>query len=380
MSERRRPLRLVFTLVLSTSLIGAMLASSAIAKTAAIDIGGGVIVDTHARAATPTQVSPNKVAGFYLWIRNEDPANLSSFFMKAFTDATPLGAYWSRNGGGPNGCDTSSGLMCSFGALNSGDEILITAAFTVPASSTEHCLILDRPGFSPPDGVPHVCVHFQFGANSGFVEDKGKNKSRGDAYHWYDYVTTDTGADRGATFPFCQDPAHPTPECNARLTVFNTETASRQNPQATKVIAPAGAFNSFYGSTGLAVADGSAFSCPSGIVKENPEDADCSSHQGTTGSNKFEGQASDVSVNSEQTFGNDFVHITITMYGVNSNSIDGLVHIWQIGDTWFQRDVTTRCPTAAGPTDMNECFWAAGSGQSAVVDVWARNNGKWGNF
>jgi hypothetical protein len=387
MSERRRPLRLVFTLVLSMSLIGAMLASNAIAATANIHIGGGITPGTGARAATPTQVSPGNVAGFYLWIRNDDPANLSSFFMKAFADAgvSPLGAYWSRNGETPpHPCDTSNGLMCSFGALNSGDVIRITAAFRLPTATGQnhdHCLPSGSPdGFGPTGESSWRCIHFQFGANSGFVENKGKNKSRGDAYHWYDYAATDTGTDRGAQFPFCQDPANPTTACTDLLTVFNTQTANRQNVQATQVIAPEGAFNTEFGKSGIAVADGAPFVCPSGIVKENPGDADCISHQGTTGSNKFEGQASDVSVNSEQTFGDDLVHITITMYGVNPNSIDGLVHIWQIGDTWFQRDVTTRCPSAAGPTDATECFWVSGSGQAAVVDVWARNNGKWGNF
>jgi hypothetical protein len=386
MSSSRRPLRRTFTFVVSISLVIGALVSPALGAQADVHIGGGITPDVSARAATPVQVKPGAVASFFLWVRNHDSAKLPTFFMGAATSATPVGAYWSNSAtGGPyTDCPITNGrIVCTFGELTSGEDLFVVAAVKADALSSANCLEAapaGSPGFGPGDTTSYTCVDFRFSSNQGNVMSDKPKKSRGDDYHWYDFVATDGGDDRAGQYPFCNK-ALPNDPCNTSLlTVFNTASASRQNVQATKVVAPEAAFNSNYASTGIAVADNFAFSCPPGIVKEHSGDADCSSHQGTTGSNKFEGQWSDVSVNSEQTFGSAFVHITITMNGVNPNSIDGLVHIWQIGETWFQRDVTTRCPTAAGPTDTNECFWAAGSGQNTIVDVWALNNGKWGNF
>lgn len=354
-----------------------MLASTTVAAVANIDIGGGDTVDVAARAATPTRVSPGKVAGFYLWIQNDDPANLSSFFMKAFTTASPLGAYWSRNGETTkHGCDTSDGLMCSFGALNSGDQIFITAAFTA-TPSTSDCLPANPPpnsdGFGPADEDSYTCVDFQFGATSGFVEGKGKNKSRGDAYHWYDYVATDTGADEAAQFPFCDLSEEPLACDNNLLTIFNSTGANRNNVQSTQVTAPVGAFNSAHATTGLAVADNFPFSCADAGSLPS-----CTAHE-TSGSNGFVGQWSQVEVNSEQTFGDSFIRIDISMYGVNPNSIDGVVHLWESAPgVWQERTISDECPSAAGPSEgqTTECFWVSGSGQVANVSIWALNNGR----
>ena len=102
---RKRFSTLVTTmgLVLSVSAASAVMPAVTLGALANIDIGGGVTVGTtlaeHPRAATPTQVSPDNVAGFYLWVKNRDTANLSTFFMKAYSNATPVGAYFSKNGG-----------------------------------------------------------------------------------------------------------------------------------------------------------------------------------------------------------------------------------------------------------------------------------------
>jgi hypothetical protein len=364
-----------------------MLASTAVAATANVHVGGGTVVDvTNVRAATPHQVSPGKVAGFYLWVKNEDTANLSTFFMKAFTDATALGAYWTRNEETTkHGCTASptNGLECTFGPLNSGDRLFITAAFTLPASSNANCMTATPPansgGFDPPAGVAHVCVDFQFGANSGFVPPKpGKpgNNSRGDAYHWFDFATTDTGTDNAAQFPFCDlSVGDPTPDCSSavsRLSLFNSTGANRNNVQSTKVTAPAGAFDSAHGTTGIAVADNFAFSCPDGLT-------DCASHQGS-GSGAFLGQWSQIDVNSEQDFGALFIQVTLTMYGVNPNSVDGLVHLYSDGaGGWLEGDpITARCPSVDGPAvgQTTECFWVSGSGQVTTVLVWMHDNGR----
>lgn len=379
MSTRRRPLRLVATLILAASLAAATFASPALGALANIDIGGGTVVDSHLRAATPPQVSPGNVAGFYLWIRNEDSAKLNTFFMKAVTTATPLGAYWSREGEeGLHSCSTTDGLQCTFGALESGDVLRITAAFTMPSGTSQNtvnCKPSTGAGFGPTTEASWRCVDFQFASGSGFVP--GKNKSRGDLYHWYDFAATDTGADRGAQFPFC-DLSATEPDCDADLlTVFNTTGATRNNVQSTKVTAPDtiddDVFNSAYGTTGLAVADNFPFSCAD--ANSLPS---CTTHE-TSGANGFVGQWSQVDVNSEQTFDGEFIRIDISMYGVNPNSIDGVVHLWQdAGGVWHERTISDECPSADGPAEgqTTECFWVSGSGQVANVSIWTFNNGR----
>jgi hypothetical protein len=385
MSIRRRPLRQVATLVLSGSLIAASFATTALAQTANVGVGGGVVIDnTSNSGATPTQVSPGKTAGFYLWIHNNDSANLSTFFMNAVTDSTPVGAYWWRNAETTtHSCTTTDGLRCDFGALNSGDVIRIVAAFTA-VSSTKNCLPDTLPansgGVTPAAGT-HACVDFQFGSQSGYVPGKKKdNQSRGDAYHWYDVVGTNTTADQGATFPFC-DPASTT--CSdAFLSVFNTTGATRNNVQSTKVTAPNldEVFNSAYGTTGLAVADnlGADVTC-----EDFGNLSSCTEHE-ATGGGGFLGQWSAVDVNSETLYGDAFIRVDISMYGVNPNSIDGVEHVWSLdgGTTWLDAQITAKCPTSAGPAteQTTECFWASGNGNVANVSVWLHNNGKLRNF
>ena len=378
MSDRRRPLRLFAILFIAASLAVSTFASPVSAALADIDFGGGTTPGTapngHGTGATPTQVSPGNVAGFYIWVRNDDTAKLNSFFMKAATTATPLGAYWSRNGGPANACTTTDGLQCAFGALESGDVLRITAAFTLPtgtSTSTANCLPAGSDDGVSPTGASWRCVDFQFASGSGFVP--GKNNSRGDLYHWFDFVRTDGGADRGAQFPFCNlgIPAEDRDCDEGLLTVFNTLSATKRNPQATQVTAPDAAFNSNHGSSGIAVEDGAAFECPDGLVE-------CAARE-----DDFVGQWSDVSVNSEQPFGDDFLRVTIQMNGVKASDVDGVLHLWeQPAGTWHEEVIDDLCPSSAGPGEgqTTPCFWVTGSGNNSTVDIWSHNNGKFGHF
>jgi hypothetical protein len=360
-----------------------MLASTAVAATANINIGGGTDFTTKPRAATPTTVSPNDVAGFYLWIQNADAANLSSFFMNAATDSPAVGGYWYRRSAPATrvNCpvDSNLHLMCSFGPFNSGDEIVIVAAFNAKPSAN-NCMTNNPPpnsgGYAAPT-TSHACVDFQFGADSGFVPPKpGKpgNNSRGDAYHWFDFVGTDINqTDAAAPFPFCNLATQTTATCAAGLlTIANGASVNRNNVQATQLTAPRGAFDSLHGSTGLAVTDNFVFSCPAGLT-------DCASHQGS-GSSAFVGQWSQLDVNSEQDFGDEFIQVKLTMYGVSPNSVDGLVHLYSDGaGGWLEGDpITAPCPSVDGPAvdQTTECFWASGSGNVTTVLVWMHDNGR----
>lgn len=375
------------SLLLTMTAVSVAVPASTLAAVANVQIGGGIVPGVFARAATPTQVSPGNVAGFYLWVRNEDAANLASFFMNAASNATPLGAYFTKNGGTKTNCPIAGGkLGCDFGAFNSGDVLLIAAGFRIPANapaSDPNCKTATGAGFGPDPGVASVCVDFKFGSNSGFVPDKKNgNMSRGDEYHWYDFVTTNVTLDNGAGFPFCNLALFPTTVgCDSGLlSVFNAGHASRNDLQTTKVTAPASAFNSLHGSTGIAVRDNnSAFSCAS--AASLPATATCASHEGS-GASAFVGQWSQVDVNSEQPFAGEFIRIDLEMYGVNANSIDGVIHLWFNGTAWQEDTIGDKCPTAAGPdaSQPGQCFWASGSGQTTLVSIWTTNNGNYRTF
>jgi hypothetical protein len=166
----------------------------------------------------------------------------------------------------------------------------------------------------------------------------------------------------------------PATPCDASLlAVFNSGKASKNDVQTTKLTAPGGAFNSFHGSTGLAVLDNFTFSCPA--------TATCSTHQGS-GASAFVGQWSQVDANSEQNFGTDFIRIDLEMYGVNPNSIDGVIHVWKVGAIWYEEIIGTKCQNADGPNaDVpGPCFWASGSGNVTDVSIWTHNNGNFRTF
>ena len=345
---------------MATALLASSFAST-LGALADIDFGGG---DDSAVAgvtgATPQKVSPGNVAGFYLWARNADSANLSSFFLNAaVTDATLYGAIWSHDPGGPwTPCATSPALKCAFGAFNAGTSIYILAAFTVPANSSKNCLPADSTsGIAADTSRSHVCVDFQFGASSGYVP--GKNSSRGDAYHWYDVVYTDTGGDASAQFPFDA----------SLLTVSDTKTLGKSNLQWTQVQAPAGAVGSAFGTTGIGVAD---------HFVSSP----CIGNSNSACLTNFLGEWSQVDVNSGEDFaaGTPWVQIDIGIYGVSANRISTVYHFYQINDTgpWLLEQLGL-CPTADGPatTSSPACFWVSTlKGSSSQVTVWTHHNGK----
>jgi hypothetical protein len=378
MFTRGRSLRAVVAMLIATALLASSFAST-FGAIADIQIGGGDTVGHHGTGATPEKVSPDNVAGFYVWLHNNDAANLSTFFLNAaVTDATPVGAYWTHDlvNGPFTSCDTSPALKCTFGAFNSNTDIFVVAAFTVPASSTENCLPTgSSSGIAADTTRNHVCVDFQFGSDSGYVVDKGKNKSRGDAYHWYDVVYTDTGANEAAQFPFC-DPNDSSCDTGL-LTVSDTDTLGKTNLQWTKVVAPEGALGSHFGSTGIAVADMVEFACPTTL-------AECST--------SFLGEWSSVDVNSGQDFadGTAWVQVDIGVYGVSANKISAIYHFYQVDDTgpWYVEVIDTPCADSSGPTDslgdpslLNEdrCFWVSSlKGSSSQVTIWTHHNGKLG--
>jgi hypothetical protein len=368
MFTRARSIRVLASLVIALSLLAGSLAST-LAAVANVTYGGGTTVgESNVSGATPETVSPGNVAGFYLWAKNSDSANLSTFFLTATTTAAVRGAYWGRSADGPfTPCDTSKGLKCDFGPFNSGDEVFVVAAFTLgsPVStSTTNCLTDPNRTKEPtikagmdPTGDSWVCVDFQWGSNSGFVP--GKNQSRGDAYHWFDAVNTDTGQDSAAQFPFD----------SSLLTVSDTQALGKGNPQFTQVAAPAGAVGSAFGTTGIGVADHNVSS-------------PCLVTSSIACSTNFLAEWSQVDVNSGKDFdvGTPWVVIDIGVYGVSASRISTVYHFYQINDTgpWYLEQLA-KCASETGPatTSSAACFWVKTlKGSSSQVTVWTHHNGK----
>jgi hypothetical protein len=386
MFTRGRSLRAIAAIVIATALLASSFAST-FAAVANVGVGGGWNTSlnnvTGVSGATPSMVSPGKVAGFYLSAKNNDSANLSSFFLTASTAATPLGAFWTHDPTVANptwtACDTSNGLKCTFGAFNSGAAVYILAAFTLPtatSTSKTNCLI-DPKVTQPTNSYGHdpledpasdnpaswVCVDFQFGSSSGFVT--GKNKSRGDAYHWFDFVGTDTGQDSAAQFPFCDLSAQPVNCSDALLSLNDTKTNfGKNNPQWTQVLAPNGAFNSFHASSAIGVADGVASPCTG-----SGDPAECSI--------AFLGQWSKVDVNDGGNFSPDFIKIDIGVYGVGVSKISHVYHFYEVSGV-LNVEVLPKCASSAGPTGSDpSCFWATSlGGNASQVTVWTHFNGK----
>lgn len=372
MTARWRSTRALAALAISLALLAGSFGTT-LGAVANVGFGGGWVTgNSDVTGATPIKVSPGKVAGFYLWAKNNDSANLSSFFLTATTAAPVVGAFWSHTPSGPwTACDTSNGLNCTFGAFNSGASLYVLAAFTAQSTaSTTNCLTDPnrktepsiKAGFDPTSAAAHACVDFQWASNSGYVP--GKNRSRGDAYHWFDAVNTNTGADDASQFPFCDLSA--LANCDpSLLTISDTQSLGRTNAQWTKVLAPGG-FDSVHGTTGIGVADNVNFPCAT-----------------TTGlgacATSFLAQWSSVDVNSGQEFPGDWIVVDIGVYGVSASKINTVYHFYQDSLNAWQVETLGRCADANGPatTSSPACFWVVSlKGNSSQVTIWTHHNGK----
>lgn len=365
MTRPRKQRALASISVTFALILGMALPAMTSAALADIATGGGIVPNVSGDPATPKAVSPGNVAGYYLWAKNNDSANLSSFFLTASTTATPVGAYWWRSADPETifPCDTSNGLKCTFGAFVSQADVVVLAAFRLPTGTSTGQTDCDpaHPVQSSSTMTSWRCVDFQFSSSSGYVP--GKNKSRGDAYHVWAVTSTTFNGDQAAEFPFCDVTTDPA-TCDAGSFTVDTGTkVSKNNIQIGKLTAPQGAFNSAFGTTGIALDDNfTSFSCTADVCTQNAAD--------------FLAPWARVDVNSEANVG-DWIQVDLTMYGVNANQIDGIAHVWSTGS----ESITNVCPDADGPAQgpsdtYNGCFWASGlQGNAAAVSVWMKNNG-----
>ena len=83
-----------------------------------------------ASGASSSAVSAGKTAGFFEWLHNQTPSNISQLYMNAAVTptATLAGAVWtikdaSENPVSSGTCAPTSSWTCSFGALRSGQTL-----------------------------------------------------------------------------------------------------------------------------------------------------------------------------------------------------------------------------------------------------------------
>lgn len=391
MTRNRLRTKLASTLATVAILTGLVAAPITQAATANLTLNGGLTSGgDKVSGATPAAVSPGKVAGFYVTVKNDDTANLPTFFLSGVnTTATPYGAYWfyTNAPGTAFPCQTNP-MTCTFGTFVSGASVTVVAAFTLPstasADTSKNCYSeSDHTALQfgvQPDASTFVCADFKFSSSQGNVP--GKNKSRGDEFHWMDFVSTEgSPKNDAAQFPFCDLSATPdVADCPTTLLSLNNNTTlassnRNQNLQYTKVVAPAQAFDSDHGSSALHVSDGTATDlCGT--------DTNCLSIVSAGGG--FLGETSTVDVNSGQQFSDEWIVTTIGMLGVKASDVDGVVHTYTDELNVSHTDYIDNCPSASGPdssTPPAGCFWAvSGSGNTAIVTIYTHYNGKLRNF
>lgn len=383
--------KLASSLAATALLVGLVAAPTSLAATANVLLNGGTTTTPPLeRAATPLEVSPGKVAGFYIAVKNADTSNLPTFFMTASSLAAPYGAYWYPAGTTDYHACTTSPLRCDFGTFSAGSEAVVVAAFTVPTSagdlsSTKNCKPSSptdkQRGFALSDTTEveqtWACVDFKFASSQGNVP--GKNQSRGDEFHWYDFVSADVDPkNEAAQFPYCDLSVTPgdNSDCPQGLLSLNnslslSNSPNRLNIQYTKVdVSDSGAFDSDHGTSGIHVADGGSFT----IICTGACDTQVAANGG------FLGETSVVDVNSGEPF-TGFIKTTIGMLGVHASDVDGVVHETGVVPNIATVVIDEECPSADGPdltaTDPHECFWAAdGPGNTAIVYVYTHVNGK----
>lgn len=163
--------------------------------------------------ASSTAVSAGARVGFFEWLHNGDTSNISQLFLNASTSptATVFGAQWTikdvtdlitvRSGT----CPTATPLVCSFGALNSGQTVYVVVAYTLSSSLS--------------DGTVES-ASFDFNTTG---TPPGKNKSHGDLNSIGDSVTVTKNGDAAGDFNFDQ----------STFTVADNQKITGKNQQAT---------------------------------------------------------------------------------------------------------------------------------------------------
>jgi hypothetical protein len=139
--------------------------------------------------ASSSSVAAGKTAGFFEWLHNQTPSNISQLYMNATLtpSATLAGAEWvikdsSEISVRSGICVPTASWLCSFGAVNSGQTVYVTLAYTIPSGVA--------------DGVSEALAA-SFNASG---TPPGKNQSHGDVVSLSDSILISKNADASGDF------------------------------------------------------------------------------------------------------------------------------------------------------------------------------------
>ena len=295
--------------------------------------------------ASSTAVSAGNKVGFFEWLRNDGPSNISQLFVNEITSASVAGSQWSIRDNSlgttirAGSCPVATPLVCSFGALNNGQTVYLVVAFTVPSNIAD----------GHPFGV-------QFDWNTTGVPP-GKNNSHGDALIKGDSVIVTNNGDAAGNFNLGD---------TAGLTVFDNQKLNGQNRQATLA-------NVVDVQVGVAVGDGPSATLPFPCQNDVPTGFLCSS---------LTSQVSLVEVGNGKTFANTNGAGTpgikvIVSFAQTPNQLGGsnpfVYHAWvdSAGGQHVEL-ITATCHYAGGfPDNQGPCLDVG----NKIVTVWLTHNG-----
>lgn len=153
-----------------------------------------------------SNVGPGKDAGFTVTLKNEGPGNIATLSFKADKEASYVS---------DSRCVTSPVLLCTFGAQNVGQTIVLKVAFTVGSAGS-------------------FTVNFSESTNGFSQNDKGGN-SRGDINGFSASATVTTGGGNFDGGYNVGDDTYSTNQSVGRSNVQATKLASAPNLQAVTI-------------------------------------------------------------------------------------------------------------------------------------------------
>lgn len=273
-------------------------------------------------ALLPATVSPGANAGYTFTIANRGKSNISQLYLTSSATTSPTYLASTRAG-----CQTTPVLYCAFGALNSGDVIDITIAYTTPTTGSTSS------------------VTFQLNATGVTFSDKGGN-SRGDTLNLPMTTALNGGKDFAGGFNLV-----------GGSTFANNPDLGRRNIQSGAVTLPLGAVN-----------------IPVTLEDGLPNDAfDCSAVVAC--SNAF-GQWTALNVNKGATYP-DGIKLVLTILGrevPNSATVDtiDLIHVLD-DDTAYV--ISARCAGDGLLNGTTECIKVTRVGNNYQIVAWLLSNG-----
>lgn len=185
---------LIFASLLAASLFG----GTAQAAQPTWPVGHGTAWQTPLAdsGASSSSVAAGSKVGFFEWLHNPGSSNISQLYVNATTSLSVVGAVFTIKADAANGTETTvrgplpcaptTTWLCSFGALNAGQTVYLTAAFGTDATLR--------------DGS-NVDVRFEFNATG---TPPGGNKSHGDFVPLPDSVLISKNADADGNFNWDQ--------------------------------------------------------------------------------------------------------------------------------------------------------------------------------